>query len=216
MEPYAQPSPDTRCAEHTDRPATAYCSVCYRPMCSDCRDFTAPEPCCRRCSVDEILTEVRQEWEARKEKRQHHAVTTGTTESQAAFWRRFGLVAVAIISLMLMVTTFPAAALRGRQVYAINLPAEGGPSLNGCLREMWTIRGALEAHLARHGAVPHSLSEVITGPRPVCPASRSEYVYKRQDAVNYLLYCPNPQRHGVGGIRVVSGSAPVIVDTPTR
>jgi len=216
MEPHAQPSPDVRCAEHKERPATAYCGVCYRPMCSDCRDFTAPEPCCRRCAVEEILTEVRQEWAAKKEKRQHVTSPAGAGERQSLLWRRIGLVAVALLSLMLMVTTFPASALRGRQTYAIALPAEGGPGLNGCLREMWTVRGVLEAHLARHGSVPTRLSDAVSVTHIVCPASRKEYVYTRQDAVHYVLYCPAPEIHGVSGIRVSSGSAPTILDAPVQ
>ncbi|MBN1919334.1 MAG: hypothetical protein JW889_15635 [Verrucomicrobia bacterium] len=217
MDPYVPPKPDVPCAEHKDRPATAYCSICFRPMCDDCCDLTAPEPCCRRCSVEDILSQMRKDWTGREERKRHVAGTpAGTDETQALRWRRFGLAAVAIISLLLMVTTFPASTLRGHQMYALNLPTEGGPGLNGCLREMWNVRGAIEAHLARSGTVPHTLSDIVSTTAAICPASNKRYVYERQDAVQYVLDCPAPEIHRVSGIRVRSGSAPVILDTSAR
>lgn len=206
------PPTGTDCAEHRGRQAVVYCSACFRPICNECRDVSACEPRCRECSVKEILTEVREEWAARDEARTHDPAEKEGWTDQARFWRRFVLTAVTVLLGMLVLTTFPASAIRGRTMYAVNLPAEGAPGLNGCLREMWGIRGKLELYLARRGTLPYSLSEVYDVQVPVCPVTGAHYSYVRIDEVRYVLRCPNPQEHEVGSIRVYSGSAPTILD----
>jgi hypothetical protein len=208
------PPTGTDCAEHPGRQALAYCGACFRPICGECRDASSTEPRCRECSIKEILTEVREDWATRDEKRAQGPLEEESWTGQPQFWRRFVLTAITVLLGMLVLTTFPASAIRGRTLYAVNLPAEGTPGLNGCLREMWDIRGELELYLGRHGAVPHSLAEVYNTGIPVCPVSEEQYSYVRIDNVRYVLRCPQPQDHEVGAIRVYSGSAPTILERP--
>jgi len=181
-------------------------------MCEECHDSSSPELRCRRCSLSEILTEVETQWE-QKAKRQTGVEGEGeSAEHQKHVMRRIMLGAVALVVATLMATSLSDTYLHGHPMYAVNLPTGGGPGLNGCLREMWEIRGLLEQHMVRHGTYPHTLAEAINGRTPHCPACGQPYQYKRLDGWHYLLLCPEPERHNVKGVRVNSGSAPTILD----
>ena len=206
------PPPGTECTEHRGRPATAYCAACYRPMCEECRDSSAPEPRCRRCSLSEILTEVEAQWEQKAKRQAGVPEDDESTERQKRLLHRVVLGAVALVVAALMMTSLSDTYLRGHPVYAVNLPIEGGPGLNGCLRELWETRSALEQYMMRHKQYPHTLADATGGKTPRCPACDQPYRYKRIDGQHYLLLCPEPGRHHVSGVRVNSGSAPTILD----
>jgi len=212
MSSMSTPPPGTECPEHRGRAATGYCGACYRPMCDECRDSSSPEPRCRQCSLREILTEVETQWEEKAKRNAGVPAEDENSERQKHFLHRVVLGAVTLVVAALMMTSLSDTCFRGRPVYAVNLPLDGGPGLNGCLRELWEIRSALEQYMARHGQYPHTLAEATGGKTPHCPACGQPYRYKRIDGQHYLLLCPDPGRHHVGGVRVNSGSAPTIVD----
>lgn len=206
------PPPGTECTEHRGRAATAYCGACYRPMCEECRDASSLEPRCRQCSLSEILTEVKVQWEKKAKRRAGAPEEDESAEGQKLLLRRVVLGAVTLVVAVLMMTTVSDTYLRGQPLYAVNLPVDGGPGLNGCLRELWEMRGQLEEYAARHGTYPYTLAEAMGGKTPCCPACGQPYRYKRIDGQHYLLLCPEPGRHHVSGVRVNSGTAPTILD----
>ena len=203
------PQPGTRCALHPGRPATTFCTACYRPICEECRDLTAPEPRCTGCSVAEIVAEAQDEQAAKEARKAAPAPNPNRKE-----WSRYALVAALVVLGLLVIGTFPGQYIKGRTLYAHNRPAVRSPGLNGCLRELWRVRKALDRHLARHGHVPASLHELFDGRTPRCPSCGEPYIYQRQDATHYTVRCPRADVHLVGGVRINSGSAPAILDRP--
>jgi hypothetical protein len=200
------PGEGTKCAAHPTRPATVFCGACYRPICEECRDLTALEPRCTRCSMAQIVADVRQEQAAKRARR------GVAPSSETRIFSRYAVAATLVMLCLGVIGTFPDHYIEGRSLYASNRPFTRSPGLNGCLRELWRIRKKLDEHVARGGRLPASLNGLLDGRTPYCPSCGQPYLYRRLDATHYIVLCPQPELHLVGEVHVDSGSAPTILD----
>jgi len=208
------PGPGTDCSNHRGRAAITYCSQCYRPICAECTDPTWPDTLCRQCSVSGILADVKAEVSA-KTARKKSCALDDTRHRQDKRVKIYALAAVIVSTLaMLAVTAFPGLRLQGHALYASGLPAIEAPGLDGCVRQLWRVRKALSDYTETNGRLPQALSEALDGEQPVCPTCGLAYTYRRIDDTHYLVYCPRPNEHLVGSVRINSGSAPAVLNKP--
>ncbi|MFH1550938.1 MAG: hypothetical protein ABIH04_10315 [Planctomycetota bacterium] len=86
--------------------------------------------------------------------------------------------------------------------------------LDYCLENVWVLRGALEKYRVEHNAFPESLDELVPEyltEKATCPHTGRPYRYERKGD-NYLLECPNPQKHGIESLTCDGKSgAPLII-----